>query len=121
MLKCAAASREDHLCCRPSSARQELKTNFFDRELWKSLASTLEVPGCEPLSLTPFPPRNTRRVPLAMSSNDGLARHRQWACEIAERFSGAEVLPVLSTLSSDIDGHVREAALHASRTVSGGM
>jgi hypothetical protein len=50
---------------------------------------------------------------------DELARHRQWACEIAERFSGAEVLPVLSTLSLDIDGHVRKAALHASRTVSG--
>jgi hypothetical protein len=54
-----------------------------------------------------------------MLSNDGLVRYRQWACEIAERFSGAEVLPVLSTLSSDIDGRVR--ALHASRTVSGQM
>jgi hypothetical protein len=56
-----------------------------------------------------------------MLSNDGLVRYRQWACEIAERFSGAEVLPVLSTLSLDSDGHVRKAALHASRTVSGRM
>jgi hypothetical protein len=81
---------------------------FFDRELWKSLASMLEVPT------------NTSRVPLAVLSSDGLVRYRQWACEIAERFSGTEVLPVLSTLSPDIGGHVRKATLHASRTVQAG-
>jgi hypothetical protein len=49
---------------------------------------------------------------------DALPRHRQWACELAENFSGAEVLPVLSGLSLDRDGHVRSAALRAIRTLS---
>lgn len=51
-------------------------------------------------------------------SADELARHRQWACELAERFSGPEILPVLSRLSSDPDGHVRKAATRAIGTVS---
>jgi len=49
---------------------------------------------------------------------DKQARHRLWACEIAEVFAGSEILPVLSALASDLDGHVRKAASHASRTVS---
>jgi HEAT repeat protein len=44
---------------------------------------------------------------------DRLARHRQWAAELAERFVGSEVLPVLSCLSKDVDGHVRKAASRA--------
>jgi HEAT repeat protein len=50
---------------------------------------------------------------------DELARHRQWACELADRFSGPEILPLLSALSLDVDGHVRKAASQAIRTVSG--
>jgi hypothetical protein len=49
---------------------------------------------------------------------DELPRHRQWACELAEYFSGSGILPVLSHLSLDVDGHVRKAASHAIRTVS---
>jgi HEAT repeat protein len=41
---------------------------------------------------------------------DELARHRQWACELAEKFSGIDYPPVLSKLSFDVDGHVRKAA-----------
>ena len=49
---------------------------------------------------------------------DELARHRQWACELAERFSGPELLPALSPLLSDPDGHVRKAAARAVHAVS---
>jgi len=49
---------------------------------------------------------------------DGPARHRQWACELAERFSGPETLPVLLPLLSDLDGHVRKAAARAVQVVS---
>lgn len=49
---------------------------------------------------------------------DKLPRHRQWACELAENFSGPDILPLLSQLSLDVDGHVRKAALRAIRTVS---
>lgn len=49
---------------------------------------------------------------------DDLARHRRWACELAECFSGPEILPLLATLSVDIDGHVRKAASTAFQTVS---
>jgi HEAT repeat protein len=49
---------------------------------------------------------------------DELARHRQWACELAEAFSGPDVLPILAQLSSDRDGHVRKAAARAIQTVS---
>jgi hypothetical protein len=33
-------------------------------------------------------------------SVDELARHRQWACEIAEAFSGTEIMPLLSSSPS---------------------
>jgi HEAT repeats len=49
---------------------------------------------------------------------DELPRHRQWACEFAEKFSGPDILPVLSQLSLDIDGHVRKAASQAIQTLS---
>jgi HEAT repeat protein len=49
---------------------------------------------------------------------EDLARHRQWACELAEAFSGTETLPLLSQLSLDRDGHVRKAALKAIKTIS---
>jgi HEAT repeat protein len=50
---------------------------------------------------------------------DALARHRQWACELAEAFADAGILPLLSRLSSDVDGHVRKAASKAIRALSG--
>jgi HEAT repeat protein len=49
---------------------------------------------------------------------DELPRHRQWACELAENFSGPDILPILLQLSLDVDGHVRRAASQATRTVS---
>jgi HEAT repeat protein len=49
---------------------------------------------------------------------DELPRHRQWACELAENFSGPDILPVLSQLSLDVDGHVRKAASQAIQTLS---
>jgi hypothetical protein len=49
---------------------------------------------------------------------DELPRHRQWACELAENFSGPDILVALSKLSSDVDGHVRKAASQAIRTLS---
>lgn len=62
-------------------------------------------------------PENWRTLYEAFHIDD-LARHRQWACELADCFSGPEILPSLSTLSRDIDGHVRKAALKAFQTVS---
>ena len=50
---------------------------------------------------------------------DDLPRHRQWACELAESFSGPDILPALSQLSRDRDGHVRKAALQAIQAISG--
>jgi HEAT repeat protein len=49
---------------------------------------------------------------------DELARHRQWACDLAETFSDTEILPLLLQLSFDPDGHVRTAASRAARTLS---
>ena len=49
---------------------------------------------------------------------DQLPRHRQWACELAENFSGPDILHLLSQLSLDVDGHVRKAALRAIQIVS---
>jgi HEAT repeat protein len=49
---------------------------------------------------------------------DELARHRSWACELAEAFSAAESLPMLSELASDVDGHVRKAASLAAQAIS---
>jgi HEAT repeat protein len=51
-------------------------------------------------------------------SIDELPRHRQWACELAESFSGSDILPVLSQLLSDDDGHVRKTAARAIQVVS---
>ncbi len=50
---------------------------------------------------------------------DEPARHRQWACKLAESFSGPEILPVLSPLLSDVDGHVRTAAARSTDVISG--
>lgn len=60
----------------------------------------------------------TWRAVFEALCTDELARHRQWACELAERFSGPELLPVLSPLLSDLDGHVRKAAARAAQVVS---
>lgn len=49
---------------------------------------------------------------------DELARHRVWACELAESFSGPEILPGLSRLAGDVDGHVRNAAAQATKVIS---
>jgi HEAT repeat protein len=49
---------------------------------------------------------------------DELARHRKWACELAQIFSGSETLPLLPQLCLDVDGHVRKAASRAIRTVT---
>jgi HEAT repeat protein len=51
-------------------------------------------------------------------SVDELARHRQWACELAENFSGVEIPPLLSQLSFDSSGHVRKAASRAIEIIS---
>jgi len=51
-------------------------------------------------------------------STDELPRHRQWACELAETFSASNIIPALSQLLSDRDGHVRRAAAHAIQIVS---
>jgi hypothetical protein len=60
---------------------------------------------------------NWRRLFEAFSA-DELARHRQWACEIAETFSDAGMLPLLSQLTFDSNGHVRKAASHAINVMS---
>lgn len=51
-------------------------------------------------------------------SVDELPRHRQWACEIAETFSSVEMLPLLSQLTFDPNGHVRKAAARTIETIS---
>lgn len=51
-------------------------------------------------------------------SVDELARHRQWACEVAQAFSGAEIVPLLAALGLDPDGHVRKAASRAIKAIS---
>ena len=60
----------------------------------------------------------TWRAVFEALCTDELARHRQWACELAERFSGPELVPVLSPYLSDVDGHVRKAAARAMQVVS---
>jgi HEAT repeat protein len=42
---------------------------------------------------------------------DPLARHRVWACELAAAFGSPDILPILSSLAEDPDGHVRKAAV----------
>lgn len=59
----------------------------------------------------------TWRAVFEVFCTDELARHRQWACELAERFSGPELLPVLSPFLSDLDGHVRKSASRAAQVV----
>jgi hypothetical protein len=49
---------------------------------------------------------------------DELPRHRQWTCELAETFSGPDILPSVLQLSLDADGRVRKAASQAIRTLS---
>jgi HEAT repeat protein len=49
---------------------------------------------------------------------DELPRHRQWACELAENFSRGGILPALTQLALDVDGHVRKAASQAIRILS---
>jgi HEAT repeat protein len=55
-------------------------------------------------------PAAHRKMLFEAFSADELPRHRQWACELAENLSGSEILPILSRLSLDEDGHVRKAA-----------
>lgn len=49
---------------------------------------------------------------------DELPQHRQCACELAEMFSDPDILPALSPLASDVDDHVRKAALKVIRGLS---
>jgi HEAT repeat protein len=44
---------------------------------------------------------------------DDPPRHRMWACELAARFGGRDMNPILATRASDHDGHVRKAATRA--------
>lgn len=53
--------------------------------------------------------RNWRRL-FSIWYADEQPRHRQWACELAETFGDADVLPQLVLLSGDANGHVRKAA-----------
>lgn len=48
---------------------------------------------------------------------DGLPRHRSWACELAETFGDANVLSALASLMNDDDGHVRRSAARAHQTI----
>jgi HEAT repeat protein len=48
---------------------------------------------------------------------DGLPRHRVWACELAESFGGPDVLPPLVSLMNDDDGHVRKSAARTHQTI----
>jgi HEAT repeat protein len=50
---------------------------------------------------------------FAAWSTDALARHRVWACQLAERFGSKALLPGLHLLQRDVDGHVRNAARRA--------
>ncbi len=48
---------------------------------------------------------------------DPLARHRVWACELVEKFSDPAGAVALEALRADRDGHVRDAANRALRTL----
>jgi HEAT repeat protein len=52
-------------------------------------------------------------------SKDDIPRHRVWACQLAQRFSGIETVQALNRLQSDKDGHVRAAAYSAIKMLSG--
>jgi HEAT repeat protein len=59
------------------------------------------------------------RVLFEAFSEDELARHRQWACEIAKSFAGAdETRQLLSKLTFDSNGHVRKAAARTIEMIS---
>jgi HEAT repeat protein len=45
--------------------------------------------------------------------SDPISRHRVFACEIAQKFSGTDCLDALHALAVDPDGHVRKAAEQA--------
>lgn len=49
---------------------------------------------------------------------DELPRHRSWACELAETFGEPDILPVLTSLMKDEDGHVRSSAARAHQTIA---
>ena len=59
------------------------------------------------------------RLPFDAFHVDELARHRQWACELAETFAGTDIVPMLQGLCSDVDGHVRKAAARAIQRLTG--
>ncbi len=48
---------------------------------------------------------------------DGLARHRQWACELATVHGDADLLPDVRNLTGDLNGHVRSRAAEAVRAL----
>ncbi|WP_247359433.1 HEAT repeat domain-containing protein [Bradyrhizobium sp. 134] len=48
---------------------------------------------------------------------DELPRHRLWACEIANTFGDPDVLPALTPLLNDDDGHVRKSAAQAHQAI----
>lgn len=48
---------------------------------------------------------------------DELPRHRLWACELAETFGDRDVLPALTSLIEDKDGHVRKSAALAQQAI----
>ncbi len=50
--------------------------------------------------------------------SDAVPRHRQWACELAARHGGEDLLGALDALQRDHDGHVRMAAVRARAAVS---
>jgi HEAT repeat protein len=61
-------------------------------------------------------PEHWKRV-FELWASDRLARHRVWACSIAERFGDRTALATLNALLSDLDGHVRRAAERASKAI----
>jgi HEAT repeat protein len=69
-------------------------------------------------TLRQHPHADNWRVLFDAFCEDELARHRSWACELAGTLGGPEILPALSSLADDRDGHVRKAAAHASQVVT---
>jgi HEAT repeat protein len=59
--------------------------------------------------------RSTWRQLFEAWRADALARHREWACELASAYGSSDVLADLLRLVNDADGHVRERATHAIR------
>ena len=46
-----------------------------------------------------------------------VARHKEWACELAGEFGDQSCIPILSQLSLDENGHVKKAAITASQKI----